>query len=46
MDKKKIKYHNQHNEKNWNVTLVDTGMNTLKGARIKRVEKWLLTKKF
>jgi len=41
MDKKKIKYHNQHNEKNWNVTLVDTGMNTLKGARIKRVEKYL-----
>lgn len=37
----KIKYHNPHHEKNWKVTLVDTGLNTLKGARIKRVEKYL-----
>lgn len=36
-----IEYHNQHSEKNWKVTLVDTGLNTLKGARIKRVEKYL-----
>ncbi len=26
---------------NWKVTLVDTGLNTLKGGRIKRVEKFL-----
>ena len=37
----KIKYHSNHDEKNWKVTLVDTGLNTLKGARIKRVEKYL-----
>jgi len=37
----KIIYHNEHSEKNWNVTLVDTGLNTLKGSRIKRVEKYL-----
>lgn len=37
----KIKYHNKHGENNWRVTLVDTGLNTLKGARIKRVEKYL-----
>lgn len=37
----KIEYHNNHNEMNWKVTLVDTGLNTLKGARIKRVEKYL-----
>jgi len=36
-----IEYHSQHNEKNWRVTLIDTGVNTLKGARIKRVEKYL-----
>ena len=41
MRKRKIQYHNEHGEKNWNVTLVDTGLNTLKGARIKRVEKYL-----
>ena len=37
----KITYHNNHDEKKWNVTLVDTGLNTLKGARIKRIENYL-----
>jgi len=41
MSTQKIKYNSNHNEKNWKVTLVDTGLNTLKGARIKRVEKYL-----
>jgi glucose-1-phosphate cytidylyltransferase len=41
MANSKIKYHNQHSEKNWKVTLVDTGLNTLKGARIKRVSNYL-----
>ena len=36
-----IEFHNKHNEENWNVTLIDTGLNTLKGGRIKRVEKYL-----
>lgn len=30
-----------HNEADWNVALVDTGLNTLKGARLKRLEKYL-----
>ncbi|MCC2631402.1 MAG: glucose-phosphate cytidylyltransferase [Patescibacteria group bacterium] len=30
-----------HDEKDWNISLVDTGLNTLKGARLKRVEKYL-----
>jgi len=34
-------YHNKHNEAEWKVTLVDTGLNTLKGGRIKRVEGYL-----
>ena len=37
----KIIYHDNHNEKDWKVTLVDTGLNTLKGARIKRIENYL-----
>ncbi len=36
-----IQYLNNHIEKDWKLTLVDTGLNTLKGARIKRVEKYL-----
>lgn len=36
-----IVYHNNHDETGWKVTLVDTGQETLKGARIKRVEKYL-----
>lgn len=38
---KKIIQHNNHDEEDWNVTLVDTGVDTLKGARIKRLEKYL-----
>ena len=34
------KYFKQ-NHNGWNVTLVDTGLNTLKGGRLKRVEKYL-----
>ncbi len=36
-----VHYHNGHKEDDWKVTLVDTGMNTLKGGRIKRIEKFL-----
>ena len=36
-----IQYHNSHKENDWRVTLVDTGLNTLKGGRIKRIEKYL-----
>ena len=36
-----IAYHNLHNEKDWNVTLIETGLDTLKGARLKKIEKYL-----
>ena len=36
-----IEYYGSHTECEWKVTLVDTGLNTLKGGRIKRVEKYL-----
>ncbi|MFX0000781.1 MAG: glucose-1-phosphate cytidylyltransferase [Candidatus Hodarchaeota archaeon] len=38
---KNIKYYANQDETDWKVTLVDTGLNTLKGGRIKRVEKYL-----
>tara|TARA_B100000242_G_C43028644_1_gene479111 strand:+ start:356 stop:1120 length:765 start_codon:yes stop_codon:yes gene_type:complete len=36
-----IKYHQKHNEQDWKISVIDTGLNTLKGARIKRIEKYL-----
>jgi glucose-1-phosphate cytidylyltransferase len=41
LDKGEVEYHNRHGENGWKVTLVDTGLNTLKGGRIKRLEKYL-----
>lgn len=38
---KKMQDYNGHDEMDWNVTLIDTGLNTLKGARLKRLEKYL-----
>ena len=37
-----IVYHTKNSNLNWNVTLVDTGLNTLKGGRIKRLENHLI----
>jgi glucose-1-phosphate cytidylyltransferase len=36
-----LEFHNYHEELDWKVTLVDTGLNTLKGGRLKRIEKYL-----
>lgn len=36
-----VEFHNNHDEIDWKVTLVDTGLETLKGARLKRIEKYL-----
>ena len=41
MKNKTIKHYKNGDEINWNVILADTGLNTLKGARIKRIEKYL-----
>lgn len=38
---KEIKHHQKHNEIDWNVTMIDTGLHTLKGARVKRLENYL-----
>src|SRR6476646_7203274 len=39
--KPQIKYHNVHDEEDWTVTLVDTGLNTMTGGRLKRVLKFI-----
>ena len=36
-----IEYHSDHAEAHWRVTLADTGLTAMTGARIKRVEKYL-----
>ena len=36
----KIITHNSHSE-NWKVTLIDTGLNTLTGGRLKRIEQYV-----
>lgn len=35
-----IKVHNSHNEK-WKVTCIDTGLNTMTGGRIKRIQEYI-----
>lgn len=37
----KIETLKPHDEMDWNITLVNTGLNTLKGARLKKLEKYL-----
>ena len=39
-----IKVHNNFNEP-WNVTLVDTGLNTMTGGRLKRIKKYVSKEK-
>ncbi len=36
-----VEFHNKHDEPDWRVTLVDTGLNTLKGGRLKRIAHYL-----
>ena len=36
-----IEIHNNHGEIGWKITLVDTGESALKGARLKKIEKYV-----
>jgi glucose-1-phosphate cytidylyltransferase len=36
-----VEYHSAHAEKDWRVTLADTGVEALTGARIKRIRKYV-----
>src|SRR5438552_3640229 len=40
-EKNRIAYHNAHREQDFRVTLADTGVETMTGARIKRVERYV-----
>ena len=39
--KPQIKYHTQHSEEDWTVTMIDTGQNTMTGGRLQRVLPYL-----
>ena len=41
-----ITVHNQHDEEDWTITLVDTGQETRKGRRVKLVERYLNGERF
>ncbi len=41
LSSKKVQFHGNDIGEKWKVTLVDTGLNTLIGGRIKRIEKYL-----
>ncbi|MDD4941843.1 MAG: glucose-1-phosphate cytidylyltransferase [Candidatus Omnitrophica bacterium] len=36
-----VTFHTNHREKDWSVTLVDTGEDAMTGARVKRIEKYI-----
>ena len=40
-DKNKTKIHSLPQEQGWRITLADTGVNAMTGARIKRIEKYI-----
>lgn len=40
-ERRSIQYHGDHAESGWRVTLADTGLNAMTGARVKRVQKYL-----
>lgn len=43
---KQITMHNGSDEDGWSITLADTGKNTLKGGRLKKVEKYITGETF
>ncbi len=45
-NKENIEIHSNNTEKNWRITLADTGDKTLKGARLKRVQKYIKDDQF
>lgn len=43
---KHVSIHSRHQEAGWKVTLADTGVETLKGSRLKRIERYIDTENF
>ena len=44
--KNKVVYQSDHTEQDFNVTLIDTGLHTMTGGRIKRIEQYIKTDHF
>lgn len=44
--RKNVEIHSNHDESDWRVTLADTGDSALKGARLKRIEKYIQGEEF
>jgi glucose-1-phosphate cytidylyltransferase len=44
--KSQIIYQSNHREQDFNITMVDTGLHTMTGGRIKRIEPYIKTDKF
>lgn len=44
-EEKSIQFHTNHTESDWKVTLAETGLDSMTGARIKRVKKYLTEEK-
>ena len=42
----RINFHSNHSEKDWRVTIADTGQEAMTGARLKRVEKYIDSEEF
>ena len=36
-----IKYHNEHDESSWEVTLAETGLDAMTGARIRKIKRYV-----
>lgn len=37
----KVEYHNEHTESGWRITLAETGLGTLTGSRVRKVQPYL-----
>lgn len=40
-ERSRIKYHDRHQEQDFQVTLAETGLNTMTGGRVKRIERYI-----
>ncbi len=45
MSNNSVQIHDNHSE-NWKVTMIDTGLNTMTGGRVKRIQKYIGNERF
>lgn len=45
-DRESVKYHDEHGEADWTVTVADTGGTTMTGGRIKRIQRHVQGERF